>query len=263
MTGISIVIICKNEAAVIGHTLEKIKGVSDDIIVYDNGSTDETVSIVRQYPVRLEQGPWEGFGRTKNKACALAKHDWILSLDADETPDETLIASLRSFDGAEEKAVYDIRFKNFLGNVHLRFGEWGDDSHIRLFNRKLVLWNEAPVHEELIIPAGVSISKIKGAILHRTMKDIAEYAIKMAHYAELRAGQYFKNNKKASWYKIRVAPTFNFIKYYFFKGGFLDGHEGFVCAKMTAFYTFLKYSRLKEMYKVEEKKSLPHRHIDT
>jgi glycosyltransferase involved in cell wall biosynthesis len=252
MTGISIVIICKNEAAVIGNTLQQLQGLTDDILVYDNGSTDNTCAIVRTYPVRLEQGLWQGFGKTKNAANALAKYDWILSLDADETIDERLRDTLRSLKLDNASLVYDISFKNFLGKKHLKYGEWGDDHHIRLFNRQKISWNESPVHEELIIPRDVIIKKISGCVLHQTMQDTAEFAAKMIHYAELRAEQYFKKNKKASWYKIHIAPTFNFIKYYFFKGGFLDGYEGFVCAKMTAFYTFLKYTRLREMYTNEK-----------
>jgi len=33
------------------------------------------------------------------------------------------------------------------------------------------------------------------------------------------------------------------------KLGFLDGHAGYICARMTAYYTFLKYARLKELNK--------------
>lgn len=246
---ISVVIICKNEASVIGPTLQSLQGLTDDVIVYDNGSSDNTMEVARRYNVKVHQGSWEGFGKTKTKANKLAKHDWVLSLDADEQIDGELKRTLLAFEPGNEKTVYDLKFKNFLGNKLLKHGEWGYDWHIRLFNRKSVHWNNEPVHETLVLPVDVRVKKLKGAVLHQTMKDIHEYAQKMVHYAMLSADKYFQQKKKVSWVKLRLSPGFNFLNYYIFKLGFLDGHEGYVCAKMTAHYTFLKYARLKELNK--------------
>jgi len=247
MTNISIVIVCRNEASIIADTLQSLQGVSDDIVVYDNGSTDGTQQIIKQFGVRLHEGTWEGFGKTKNKATAMAKYDWVLSLDADEAVDEELKRSLLSFNPAGENIVYDITFKSFLGARELKYGEWGGDHHIRLFNKKWVHWNDAPVHEELLLPDEVTILKLKGAVLHRTMADIPDYVTKMANYAMLNAEKYFQQGKKATWFKLRLSPGFTFFHYYILKLGFLDGHAGYTCAKMTAYYTFLKYARLKEL----------------
>jgi len=247
MQPVSVVIICKNEAAVIGATLKSLEGVSDDIIVYDNGSTDETAAIANSFNVQVHRGNWEGFGKTKTSANSLARYDWILSLDADERIDEKLKQSLLAFEPGDEKIIYNLQFKNFLGDKELKFGEWGHDSHIRLFNRRVVQWNNEPVHETLMIPADIKIGKLDGFILHKTMKDIQEYAHKTVHYAMLSADKYYQQGMKASWFKIKVSPGFNFLNYYIFKLGFLDGYAGYVCAKMTAHYTFLKYARLKEL----------------
>ena len=62
---LSVVIVCRNEAAIIGHTLESLRGLTDDVIVYDNGSTDDTVTVARQFPVMVHEGTWAGFGKTK------------------------------------------------------------------------------------------------------------------------------------------------------------------------------------------------------
>ncbi len=247
MPGFSIVIVCKNEARVIGSTLESIRGVTDDVIVYDNGSTDDTMEIVKSYPVCLYTGSWEGFGKTKNKAIAHAKYDWILSLDADEAMDDNLKDSLSNIDLSNEKLIYKVRFRNFLGTKPIKFGEWGRDWHTRFFNRKVVSWDEEPVHEKLIMPEGHMMKILKGFLLHRTVENISDYSTKTVKYALLNAEKYHRRGLKSSWVKIRLAPVFNFFIYYIIKGGFLDGHAGYVCAKMTAHYTFLKYSRLREL----------------
>ena len=247
MQQLSVVIICKNEAGIIGKTLQSLDGLCDDIIVYDNGSTDNTPEQIRKFNVQLHQGTWEGFGKTKNKAIALAKYDWILSLDADEAIDGELKRSLLALKLTGENDVYEIRFKNFLGNKWLKYGEWGGDKHIRLFNRKKTQWNDASVHEELLATPGRSIKKLNGFILHQTVKDINDYAAKMVRYAMLNAEKYKRQGKRSSFFKIRMAPGLSFVHYFILKLGFLDGYAGYVCARMTAYYTFLKYTRLKEL----------------
>ncbi len=254
MKQFSIVIVCKNEAEVIGPTLQSMQGLTDDIVVYDNGSTDATVQIARQYSnVHIQQGVWEGFGKTKQKATQLAVHDWILSLDADEALDEHLQAELSNMLFGDIQTVYRIKFKTFLGDKELKWGEWGGDNHIRLFNRRYVSWNEAAVHETLQIPAAANEVKLQGYILHRTMKDMAEYSIKMTQYALLNAEKYFQQGKKSTLLKRYASGTFAFIKYYILLFGFLDGWEGLVCARMTAYYTSLKYTRLYELQSLSKR----------
>lgn len=247
MFPLSVVIVCKNEADVIGLTLQSLQGLSDDTVIYDNGSTDGTRDIVKQFNVRLHEGSWEGFGKTKQKAVALALHDWILFLDADEAIDEELKRSVEILQPASEKTVYQAAFKNFFKDKYLRFGEWGTDYHIRLFNRKYVNWDDAPVHETLVLPKDVSIQQLKGYILHRTLKDVDDYKRKMIHYAELGAEKYFRQGKKGSWWKRHLSPVATFLNYYILKLGFLDGREGFISARMTAWYTAMKYAKLKEL----------------
>lgn len=249
MHPLSIVIVCKNEAAVIAATLDSLQGLSDDVVIYDNGSTDGTQQLVKQFNVRLYEGSWEGFGKTKGKALALAKHDWVLFLDADEAVDEELKQSLINWQPQAETTVYEMAFKNFFKDKPLKYGEWGTDYHVRLFNRKAVQWDEAPVHEQLLLPAGSVTKRMKGYILHRTLKSIDDYKRKMEQYAALGAEKYFRQGKKATWVKRKLSPLVSFAGNYFLKMGFLDGKEGYISAKMTARYTALKYAKLKEMQK--------------
>ena len=249
----SVVIVCKNEEDIIGKTLQSLQDFAPDIVVYDNGSTDNTIEIVKTYPVNLVQGPWEGFGKTKNKANSFAKHDWILSIDADEIPDEEMKMALTKLNIANEKIVYKLKFKNFLGVQWIRYGEWGNDKHIRLFNRKQIKWNEAEVHEQLIFPAEVTIKELNGHILHYTMMDETDYKTKMENYARLNGEKYFRQGKNFSMLKQWLSPAFSFLQNYIFKLGFLDGRAGLTCAKMTSYYTFLKYKRLNELRSIKQR----------
>ncbi|MBD0297783.1 MAG: glycosyltransferase family 2 protein [Flavisolibacter sp.] len=252
---LSVVIVCKNEALIIGRTLQSVQPISDDIVVYDSGSTDATLAIARQYGARIYEAVWEGFGRTKQKAITLAQYDWVLSIDADEVPDETLQHHLKTMVPDNPEVVYTVRFKNFFGDDYLRWGEFGGDWHIRLFNRTRVNWNGSPIHEQLVLPQSVIQKKLPGSILHYTMRDVAEFVQKSMHYALLNAEKHLQQGKKATWIQRYIAPLFTFVKFYFFKLGFLDGWKGWVAARLSAFATFVKYNRLHELQSLTRKQS--------
>jgi len=244
---ISVVIIAKNEAHVIGNTLQSLQGVIHDVVVVDSGSTDETMKICKQFNASVIETIWKGYGINKNKGIVVAKHDWILSLDADEAIDEELKHSLQQLSLQNEHEVFNIRFKNFFCNKRMRFGEWGFDSHIRLFNRRQAKWDEAAVHESLLLPAGAKITTLKGNVLHYTVRNRQEYADKMNNYAMMNAKKYFESGKKPNFFKQYFSPAFSFLQHYIFRLGFLDGTEGYIIARTTARYTFLKYSYLNDM----------------
>ena len=244
---VSVVVICKNEYAQINNCIKTALLFTDDVIVYDSGSTDGTQQLVKNAGARLIEGEWLGFGLTKRKATALAKYDWILNLDADELPDTSLQQSLQTISFNDPRIVYRLKFKNFLGDKELRFGEWGNDKHIRIYNRQKVNWNDAPVHESLVLEPGIQVRDLPGSVLHYTVKNVADYAAKTIRYGLLNAEKYQQAGKQSSNFKIYLAPVFAFVKYYVFFLGFLDGMAGLTCARMTAHYTFLKYARLKEL----------------
>lgn len=244
MIPISVVLITKNEAAILSQSIPLLKQISDDIIIIDNDSTDGTIAIAKAYGCRVYQKNWSGYGANKNKGIQLARYDWILSVDGDEVPDATLIKSLQSFDNKDDNQVYDIAFKPYLGDKLIRFGNWGRDHHIRLFNRALVRWTETPVHETLILPQQVTVKKITGHLHHYSARNKQELETKIIHYAKLSAVKYLENGKNANFIKMKLAPVFHFIKSYIFLLGFLDGRAGFIIATMAFKNTWLKYHYL-------------------
>ena len=246
---ISVVIICKNEAHIIGKTIAAVQAFTDDVVVVDSGSTDGTQQVATATGAMLIETDWEGYGLNKNKGVAVAKHDWILSLDADEVVDNTLAEELRTLPLQDPTVVYNILFRVFFGNQMIRFGEWANDQHIRLYNRTTISWNEAAVHEGLVFPANTKTVTLKGYIHHYTSKNLEDLTAKTKHYAMLNAEKYHQRGKKAGWIQCIAAPVFSFIKNYIFRLGFLDGAAGFTVARMNAWYTWLKYVRLRELRK--------------
>ena len=247
MNNISVVIITKNEAHVIGNTLQSLEGLTDDIVIVDSGSSDDTIRICQQYKTRIIETGWAGYGMNKNMGIDAAYHDWILSLDADEAIDDELKQALRDLEPANDSIVFNIRFKNFFCNKWIRYGEWGSDTHIRLFNRKRIRWNADAVHESLILPVDTIKINLKGNILHYTVSSGQEYEHKIDSYARLNAQKYYEEGKRAGFFKMYCAPLFAFIQFFIFRLGFLDGKEGLVIAKATMHYTYLKYHYLNNL----------------
>lgn len=244
---LSIIIICKNEAAGIGRTLESLRSLSDDIVVYDSGSTDGTLDIVRNFPVQLHTGSWEGFGRNRQKAVDLARHDWVMVVDADEILSSELVEEIRALDPPNNNTAYRICLRNHLGNEYVKWGDWGNDFRLRLYNRHVLRWNDAIVHEKLVVPEGTTITDLKGTVHHRTANGVDDYSRKMVQYALLTAEQYHIRGRRSTWIKRHLGPLFTFFKNYIVLLGFLDGRKGYVIARIISFYTFLKYTRLKEI----------------
>jgi len=254
MVSISIVIITKNKARSITSTLNTAALITDDIIIVDNGSTDETLLIAEKYGCRIYQTNWSGYGANKNKGIKLAKYDWILSVDADEVPDMELVNSLHNLWLKSPEFVYDIKFQSYFGGKRIRFGTWGRDHHVRLFNRTLVKWSEPSVHETLILPKQIKKRSLKGCFNHYSVKNVYECNHKAVYYARLSAEKYFESGKRANFINLYISPIFVFIKSYILLLGFLDGKEGWDISRITYKNRWLKYHYLSNLESVYKKK---------
>ena len=250
MIPVSVIIVAKNEADVIGKCLESVKGLSNDIIVCDTGSTDNTIEIAREKGAEIIQLPWQGYGQTKNTINTYAKYDWILQLDADEFIDETLKSELSLIVWEKTDKAFCIRRKRFFMNKVLRFGAWGNEKRIRLFPRLKAKWTEDLVHEKLEVD-NLKVVTLKGNIYDQTFKNETHFSKKMETYALLCAKKYFLKNVSGAYWKRFLSPAYTFFWSYFIRLGLLDGKKGFIHAMMIARYTLWKYT---ELYQLQKKR---------
>jgi glycosyltransferase involved in cell wall biosynthesis len=255
MVAVSVVIITKNQAEILAGCLNQAKLISDDIVIIDNSPADGPVNLNAQ-GCSIFKKSWDGYGANKNKGIDAARYDWILSIDADEVPDDELVTALNQLDYSNPAVVYDIKFRAYLGDKMIRFGRWGNDHHIRLFNRKLVRWLETPVHETLAISPTFKVKKMDGYIHHYSAKDAEEYEAKSKLYANLSAVKYFNSGIRAGFIKLYISPVFNFLKNYLFYLGFLDGRAGWEIAQIALKNTSRKYVTLNQMQRLRQKEQV-------
>ena len=89
MASISVCMIVKNEEAVLARCLDSLKGIADEIVIVDTGSTDRTKEIASLYTSRIYDFTWVyDFAAARNFAFSKATCDYIYSADADEVLEE-------------------------------------------------------------------------------------------------------------------------------------------------------------------------------
>ncbi len=244
---LSTVIITKNEQQNIARCLSSVKDFCDEILVYDSGSTDETVNIANKMGAKVISGEWFGYGATKHKATDLAKNDWILSIDADEEVSDSLKYEIRSkFSHLESETAYALPRSSFFLGRWIRFGGWSPDYQIRLFNKINSQWNKNLIHESI---ESQSVKYFSEKLNHYVFKNISHQVQTNDRYSGLLAEKMKNEGKKFNWFHFLTKPSVKFIECYFLKLGILDGYVGFLIAKNASYSVFLKWAKLKELSK--------------
>jgi len=246
---VSAVLITRDEEHNLPAALESLR-FCDEIVVLDSGSTDRTRELAQAAGARVEIGtPWPGFVAQRTRALALARHDWVLALDADErvTPslrDEIEGLRRRGFDRAGYRMP---RVTHYLGRW-IRGTDWYPDAQLRLFDRRRGRWTGALVHESVSVEGPVG--RLRGELEHRPYRDLAEHLQTIDHYTTLWARQSREAGRRARPLETLLAPTWAFWRSYLIRGGFRLGWAGFAVSALGAHYTFVKLAKLRELERV-------------
>ena len=232
------VLITRNASATIARTLESLSDFPE-VIVYDNGSTDDTIEICSQFSnVRVCTGEFIGFGPTKAHAVSLARGDWVFSIDADEYMSKSLLQSLHELDLTDERVAYMVERYNLLMGRHMRRGGWGNDWIVRLFNRQWCQFDDAVVHEKVVVPGDVRLMRTEGPLWHQAITNINQFLIKISRYSELEV-----NRGKRTFHPaiVLLRACWASFRSYFLKAGFLEGWRGLVLAYCFGIGCFFRY----------------------
>lgn len=227
------VIIAKNEAVNIGKTISALKSISDDIIVLDSGSTDNTREIAENLGAIVHNVEWLGYGKTKNLGHQLTQNDWIISVDADELLSEELIANILKIT-FKDRHIYHISTKQNYCGKWITYSEFKPKHHPRIFNKQEVKWNDRLVHESLEPLHDKTHVFLDGHIMHYSYADKAEHLQKLENYAKLTAEQWAREGYNLGFLKRYLGPSFRFLKSYILNLGFLEGKLGYQISVLNA-----------------------------
>lgn len=247
MAGISIVIISYNEERNIARCIKSVLGIADEILVVDSYSTDRTEEICLGLGVDFYQHPFVGFRQQKNFALSLASYDYVLSLDADEALSKGLYHRILEI---KKDLKYDGYFFNRRNNYcgqWIRYSNWYPDSKLRLFNRKIGYWGGINPHDKVVMKPGARIAYVKEDILHWVLSSYEEHLKKVNKFSSIAAEEYYSMGRKTTFASMLGHSFWRFCKAYFLRLGFLDGFNGFVISSLSAYTTFLKYIKLRQL----------------
>lgn len=229
---------------------------ADEIIVVDALSTDRTREIAGAHRSRVITNEWPGFAEQKQFAVEQAAHDWIFSLDADERVSEELLQSIRNLQTMGEKELadgYRIARRSFYQGRWIKGGGWYPDWQLRLFRKSRGSWQPRRIHESVAMNSGARIEKLRGDILHYSVRDSAQHHRMIGErYAPLAAQQMFDEGRRTSPLKIATAGPAAFLGSFVLNGGFRDGLAGLSIASFAAHHAFLKHLMLWEKQKAGE-----------
>lgn len=232
-TLLSCCIIAKNEGDRIGDCLRAVKGLTDDIVVVDSGSTDDTIQVAESLGARVIHHDWPGYGPQKRFSEECARHDWILNLDADEvlTPElrDEITALMKR--GPELKA-----YRFHIRNVYpgRRKPRWLADYHnyVRLYDRRAVRFRESPVHDT-VDTRDEPVGQLRGTVTHFSARSYAHIRAKLEAYTNLQA----KVLKRPAWTILLRLPfeyPVVFLRYYLLRCHFTGGWDGFYTSHIAA-----------------------------
>jgi glycosyltransferase involved in cell wall biosynthesis len=247
---LSVVIITLNEEKNIRRCLESVKIIADEIVVVDSLSTDKTEEICGEYNVRFIKEKFRGYVEQVNYAMELATNNFVLAIDADEELSDELIEAVQAVKQNKTADAYEInRLSSYCGKF-IYHGTWHPDIKVRLWDKTKGKWGGENPHYVIQLVEGSKVERLKGKLNHYTYYTMAEHILQMNKFSAIAADEAFRKNKKASvFFHIVLGPFYTFVKSYFIKLGFLDGLAGFQVAISGAFYSFLKYSKLREKIK--------------
>jgi len=249
---ISAVVITRNEEANIEACLRSLEGIADEIIVVDSRSTDLTVKIARRFTSRVYERKWTNFSDQKNYADGLAEHPWILSLDADERLSPELREEIKALAGDDPPgAAFSMPRRVYYLGRWIKHSGWYPDRKLRLFRKDRARWEGAYVHEDLVVDG--EVRKFQGDILHFTYRSISDHLARINAFSDLGAQKLYAQRKKCRLRHLLLVPPGRFIKSYILRGGFRDGFAGLVIAVLNGYGIFVRYAKLREIWKKGER----------
>ena len=245
MTKLTAIIPTKNEQH---NILEAIKSInfSDEIMIIDSFSTDETIKLAEPLADTILQREYQNSASQKNWAIPQAKNKWILLLDADERATPELKKEVISIINSNtEYSGFWIKRQNYFMGKKIRFSGWQGDKVIRLFRRDDCRYEKKHVHAEIVSSGEIGI--LNNKLIHNTFISKQAYLNKIERYAKWQAKDYDKQVQIITPYHTIIKPSIRFLKHYFLQLGILDGYVGFIISSYQAKAVSLRYKYIKEM----------------
>lgn len=241
-SAVSLIVITRDEEAVIGQCLASARAFCREMVVVDSGSADRTIEIARGMGATVITHEFTDYVQQKQIALDHASSEWVLLLDADEQATYELRREIERITSSPN-AADGYRIPRLL--FHLRHYDTRGlyrDRPVRLFRRARGHIGGTDPHDKVVVRGRVR--RLQAPILHFSYRDIADHINTMNRFSTRGAAQL--PTSPLTGIRMLTHPVWSFVNFYVLRGGFLDGGPGLYAAMSTAFFVFLKYAKVYE-----------------
>jgi len=267
---ISVLIITHNEATNISSCIQSLDW-TDDIIVLDSYSSDDTLSIAKNLGAKVYQRKFDNFASQRNYALDnfKFKYDWVLHIDADEIVTPELFGEMSKAINLNNFDAYQIPSKMMLFNKWLKYSGMYPVYQVRLGRKNQLRFKQVGHGQRENLPQSL-IGTLKEGYLHYSFsKGFAHWFYKHNLYSTSEALEFLEKKNKFTlidWvsifsinhtsrrralkkfsYLFPFRPLQRFIYMYFFRLGFLDGYSGLVYCRLLAMYEYMIELKIREL----------------
>jgi glycosyltransferase involved in cell wall biosynthesis len=259
---ISAFIITKNEQNNIARAVNSLKTITNDIIIVDSNSSDNTREIAESLGAKVYIQDWPGYKKQKAFAESLCSSDFVLCLDADEEITQELSDEINDFllSPSDYDAFYiDFKIIHRFSKCNLLSKYYPSNKFIRLYNKNLWSYDSSNYSFHDTVEAKNSqaeqrIYQFKNQAMHYSGSSLEQLSNKANFYSSEQARELFqKEGRKVYLIRLLFEFPIAFLKAFFLRRYFLFGFGGFVDSMVFAFGRFLKIAKLYEMQMLNKK----------
>jgi glycosyltransferase involved in cell wall biosynthesis len=239
---LSVLLITRNEADRLERLLPALAFASE-VVVVDDHSHDATVAVAERLGARVHARALDTFGAQRQFALEHCTQPWVLWIDADERLDARAVISITEVarGGGGAAGFSFTRHTWFLGR-RIRWCGWRGERVTRLFARATARFDDAPVHERVLIDGPVAT--LPGVIEHFSYQTWDDCRTKLIQYARAGAEARRRAGRRGSIAGVAFRPFARFVRMYVLQLGVLDGAHGFAVCALAAAQVFLREMEL-------------------
>jgi glycosyltransferase involved in cell wall biosynthesis/protein-L-isoaspartate O-methyltransferase len=253
--GISAIVQTRNEARHLAACLETLQGWTDQIIVCDMESEDDTVEIAKRFTDEIIYHPRiDNFDRARNVSAMRAEYSWVFYLDADERVPPALGQALCRLVIGEEGNPARPEFEALLVPFRHHFaGHWMRSLYPgytapRLYKNGRFVFNARP-HSGAQVDGRIACFPADNpdlALVHYSYDSLSHYLDKLNRYTDSEAANLHRDGQPFHWTRAVRHFVQDFQRYYDRGGAARDGVHGFLYSFLSGFYRFEQHAKLYE-----------------
>jgi glycosyltransferase involved in cell wall biosynthesis len=264
---LTIIVLTYNEADNLPRCLESVAGFGG-VVVVDSNSDDGTQEIAKQAGARIYEQSFQSFGQQRNWAlenCDV-KCEWVLFLDADEvaTPEFRQAVANEIQNAGDTVAGFYCCWKMMLGRRWLRRSDSFPKWQLRIVRRGRADFIDSG-HGQKEGKVDGELGYIREPYLHYALskgweawwakhtqysvEEAADRLSRSASWCELFSKDPSRRNRALKPILSRMPgwPLLRFLHMYIFKGGVLEGREGFAYCASMGWYEYLIRAKMREL----------------